>query len=80
MSIRNDRTGRHEDDLMAHAYQQGGQVDVNELIAHLRECVVGCGFGANVEKPVEAACNTLEKLLRDTGRNESAYGFWIDLA
>lgn len=67
MSIRNERTGRHEDDLAAAAFQNDGQVTLRELLEHLEEVVVGSGHGANVEQPVAALCKEMRELVDGMG-------------
>lgn len=62
MSIRNQRTGRHEDDLAAAASRNRGIVGVKELLEHLDECVVDCGFGANVEDAVATLTETVRQI------------------
>lgn len=62
MSIRNARTGRHEDDLYAELVQNDGQVTLQHLIEHLNECIVEVpeAFGSNVTAPVKMATMILE--------------------
>lgn len=64
MSIRNPRTGRHEDDLYDHL-MRNGSVPVSELIAHLNEIVVEdvSGQPTNVRTPVRLATLLLEALV-----------------
>jgi hypothetical protein len=63
VSIRNDATGRHEDDLMDEAYQNGGKVTVVHLVEHLEE-IVGLPntFGSNVADSARTAAYLLRKL------------------
>lgn len=65
MSIRNDRTGRHEDDLFDELMLKG-EVPLSHLIEHLNECVVEVpsAFGTNVCAPVKMATMVLEELVR----------------
>lgn len=64
MSIRNDRTGRHEDDLHDRLVREGS-VPLSDLIAHLNECIVEVpsAFGSNVTAPVKMATLLLEGLV-----------------
>ena len=62
MSIRNDQTGRHEDDLWDHAVQQGGEVTVIDLIEHLEEIVALPDiYGSNVANAARSAAFLLRK-------------------
>lgn len=62
MSIRNDATGRHEDDLMDEAAQNSGDVQVVHLIEHLEEIVALPGtFGSNVANAARSAAFLLRK-------------------
>ena len=62
MSIRNDQTGRHEDDLWEHAMKQGGEVTVIDLIEHLEEIVALPGiYGSNVANAARSAAFLLRK-------------------
>ena len=64
MSIRNDRTGRHEDDLHDELMREGS-VSIQTLIDHLNETVVEVpsAFSANVRTPVKMATLALERLI-----------------
>jgi hypothetical protein len=63
MSIKNERTGRHEDDLYAE-FLADGSVSLQSLIDHLNECVVEqpAAFSVNVRTPVKMATLVLEQL------------------
>ena len=62
MSIRNDQTGRHEDDLWDHSMKQDGKVTVVDLIEHLEEIVaLPDTFGANVANAARSAAYLLRK-------------------
>jgi hypothetical protein len=62
MSMRNQRTGRHEDDLMDEAARNAGYVTAQSLIEHLEEIVGDAPtFGSNVSNAAKAAA----RLLRD---------------
>jgi hypothetical protein len=63
VSIRNDATGRHEDDLMDEAYQNDGRVSVVHLIEHLEE-IVGLPntFGSNVADSARTAAYLLRTI------------------
>lgn len=67
MSIRNDRTGRHEDDLYEELVRNEGSVSLEHLIAHLNECIVEvpAAFGQNVCTPVKMATLLLEELIAE---------------
>jgi hypothetical protein len=66
MSIRNDRTGRHEDDLYDELRREGA-VTLEHLIEHLNECIVEVpeAFGSNVCAPVKMASMILESLVKE---------------
>lgn len=62
MSIRNDRTGRHEDDLWDHSVDKGGQVQIVDLIEHLEEIVALPNvYGSNVANAARSAAFLLRK-------------------
>lgn len=62
MSIRNDATGRHEDDLWDESMQNNGEVQVVHLIEHLEEIVaLPDTFGANVANAARTAAFLLRK-------------------
>lgn len=62
MSIRNDQTGRHEDDLWDESMKQDGEVQVVHLIEHLEEIVaLPDTFGANVANAARTAAYLLRK-------------------
>lgn len=66
MSIHNQQTGRHEDDLTDEAARNGGNVQVVHLIEHLEEIVGDApSFGSNVAD----AARTAAFLLRRAGLN-----------
>jgi hypothetical protein len=64
MSVRNQRTGRHEDDLALELFR-GGQIPLSTLIDHLNEIVVEdvSGQSENVRTPVKMATLLLEALI-----------------
>jgi hypothetical protein len=64
VSIINDRTGRHEDDLHVELMRDGS-VPIKHLIEHLNEIVVEdvSGQPANVRTPVKMASLILEQLI-----------------
>lgn len=64
MSIRNQRTGRHEDDLAAEAYANGGRVSLESLLEHLDEILgdPASGYGEGVYKPVAAAVRVIKSV------------------
>lgn len=63
MSIRNQATGRHEDDLMDEAARNGGEVQVVHLVEHLEEIVGAPGvFGSNAADSARTAAFLLRKI------------------
>jgi hypothetical protein len=65
MSIVNERTGRHEDDLYA-TLTDKGHVTLEQLVEHLNEIVVEQPgvFPDSVRTPVKMATMVLEALVR----------------
>lgn len=61
MSIRNDVTGRHEDDLWDESMRNDGQISVKHLIEHLEEI---CGQASVTGSNVAYASRTAAYLLR----------------
>ena len=62
MSIRNDQTGRHEDDLWDESMAKDGKVSIVNLIEHLEEIVaLPDTFGANVANAARSAAFLLRK-------------------
>lgn len=62
MSIRNDQTGRHEDDLMDEAHVNGGNVQIVHVIEHLEEIVGLPGvYGSNVADAARTAAFLLRR-------------------
>jgi hypothetical protein len=62
VSIRNDQTGRHEDDLWDESMKKDGQVMIVNLIEHLEEIVaLPDTFGANVANAARTAAYLLRK-------------------
>ena len=64
MSIRNDQTGRHEDDRMDEAYRNDGRVQIVHMIEHLEEIV---GQPSVTGGNVAYAARTAALLLRQLG-------------
>jgi hypothetical protein len=67
VSIRNARTGRHEDDLLDEYSREGGSVTLRHLLDHLNETVVEVpsAFGSNVCAPVKMATLLLERMIAE---------------
>lgn len=67
MSIRNQRTGRHEDDIEDRAARSPeSDVSINELLAHAEEIIAETpeAFGTTTSKVVARLC----ELVRDNAR------------
>jgi hypothetical protein len=62
MSIRNDQTGRHEDDLWDESRHKDGKVSIVNLIEHLEQIVaLPDTFGSNVANAARTAAFLLRK-------------------
>lgn len=64
MSIRNQRTRRHEDDLHFAATSHDGWVGLKELLEHLEETVVEVpeAYGDNVCAPLGALLDNIREV------------------
>jgi hypothetical protein len=65
MSIRNQRTGRHEDDFFARLHGDDGVVTLEEILEHCEEIVAEGGFGSIVRVPVMALVRITRMLASD---------------
>jgi hypothetical protein len=62
VSLWNKRTGRNQDDIIRYAMDHGGEVSIEELVAHAREIIVENDiiWGTGITNVVARLCELVE--------------------